>query len=162
MKTRRISILIGAVVIPLLVGAVSATLSRQGMLDYGSMIKPPLSPPAWVFSVVWTILYIMMGLASYRILVAEADTSARIKAMIPYAIQLAMNFVWSLIFFNGGQYLLAFLWLLIMCFFVVLCAIWFYRIDRLAGYLLIPYVVWSTFAAYLNAGTCLLATGYMF
>ncbi len=155
---RRISIgtLIMALFLPLLVGGISAALSAQGMVAYGSMNKPPLSPPPWVFSVAWTILYLMMGLASYFVLVSDADNRSKAMALIIYTIQLAMNFMWSIMFFNWGVYLTAFVWLIIMWAIVILCAYRFYSINRMATYLMIPYILWLTFAAYLNMGSYLL------
>lgn len=155
---RKISVgtLIFALFIPLLVGAVSAALSRKGMLLYGDMQKPPLSPPPWVFSVAWTILYLMMGLASYFIIVSETDMRAKAMALIIYSVQLAMNFMWSIFFFNMGILLFSFVWLMIMWGIVILCAFRFFPINRTAAFLLIPYILWLTFAAYLNMGSYIL------
>ena len=157
MKKISILTLLIALFIPLVIGGISAALSSQGMATYGSMSKPPLSPPAWVFSVAWTILYIMMGLASYFIIVSEADNRDKAMALIIYGIQLAMNFMWSIMFFNWGYYLFAFMWLMIMWCIVILCAVRFYSIIRVATYLFIPYIMWLTFAAYLNMGAYILS-----
>ncbi|MBQ0028599.1 MAG: tryptophan-rich sensory protein [Lachnospiraceae bacterium] len=157
MKKISILTLLIALFIPLVIGGISAALSSQGMATYGSMSKPPLSPPAWVFSVAWTILYIMMGLASYFIIVSEADNRDKAMALIIYGIQLAMNFMWSIMFFNWGYYLFAFMWLMIMWCIVILCAVRFYSINRVATYLFIPYIMWLTFAAYLNMGAYILS-----
>lgn len=157
MKKISILTLLIALFIPLVIGGISAALSSQGMATYGSMSKPPLSPPAWVFSVAWTILYIMMGLASYFIIVSEADNRDKAMALIIYGIQLAMNFMWSIMFFNWGYYLFAFMWLMIMWCIVILCAVRFYSINRGATYLFIPYIMWLTFAAYLNMGAYILS-----
>lgn len=156
MRKISIGVLIIALFIPLAVGGISAALSAQGMSAYGNMNKPPLSPPAWVFSVAWTILYIMMGLASYFVAVSDPGTEGKIMAMTIYAIQLGMNFMWSIIFFNWESYLVAFIWLMIMWCIVILCAFRFFAISRIAGYLLIPYILWLTFAAYLNMGSYIL------
>lgn len=155
---RKISVgtLILSLCIPLLIGAISAALSRRGMATYAGMPKPPLSPPAWAFSVAWTILYIMMGLASYFILVSESDARAKTMAMVIYSMQLAMNFMWSILFFTCGLYLFAFIWLMIMWAMVIVCAFRFYSINRTAAYLMIPYILWLTFAAYLNMGAYVL------
>lgn len=156
MKKIRIGTLICALFIPLAIGMISAALSAKGMEMYGVMEKPPLSPPPWVFSVAWTILYLMMGLASYFVYVAEADRQTRFMALCYYTIQLIMNFLWSIVFFNFNMYLLAFLWLLGMWCIVVICTFRFYGIEKIAGYLLIPYNVWLAFAAYLNLGAFIL------
>ncbi len=146
-----------ALMLPLIIGIISAALSSQGMMMYGSMDKPPLSPPAWVFSVAWTILYLMMGAASYLILVSGADIRSRKTAMILYVIQLFMNFMWSILFFNWQLYLFALIWLLIMWGIVIICALKFKRISRTAAWLMVPYILWLTFAAYLNLGAYILA-----
>ncbi len=152
MKRMRIGTLIFALFVPLLVGGLSAALSYRAMLAYGTMNKPPLSPPPWVFSVVWTLLYIMMGVASYFVLVSEAELSNKVSALIVYSIQLLLNFMWSIFFFNMSLHLVAFFWLMLMWCMVLYCAYEFYSINRVASFLLFPYVLWLTFAAYLNFG----------
>ena len=156
MKNISIGTLIGALLVPMLIGGISAALSSKAMILYKSMDKPALSPPAWIFPVVWTILYLMMGLASYFVLISEVNTRSKAMALIIYAIQLLMNFMWSILFFNLGMYLLSFIWLLIMWAITIVCAMRFYNISRTATYLLIPYILWLTFAAYLNFGSYLL------
>lgn len=151
---RKISIftLIFALFIPILTGGISAALTGKAMEAYGTMSKPPLSPPAWIFPVAWTILYLMMGLASYYVMVSE-EKYGKIMALVLYFVQLAMNFMWSIIFFNRGQYMVAFIWLMIMWGIVIVCSLKFYNLSRIAGFLMIPYILWLTFAAYLNLGT---------
>lgn len=149
--------LIFAVAIPLIVGGASAALSSKGMAMYGTMDKPPLSPPAWLFSVAWTILYIMMGLASYFVIMSDVDTGNKKLVIILYVIQLAMNFMWSIVFFNWGMYLFAFIWLMIMWCIVIVCAICAHNVSRVAAWLLVPYILWLTFAAYLNIGAYILS-----
>lgn len=152
MRKLRIGTLIIAIMVPLIIGCISAVLSAKGMNIYGNMQKPPLSPPAWAFSVAWSILYVMMGVASYFVIVAGADSRSKSMAILIYAIQLAMNFMWSIIFFNWGLYMFAFIWLMVMWLLVILCTVKFFGLNRTAGWLMIPYVLWLTFAAYLNLG----------
>lgn len=156
MRKVNIVALLVAVFIPLAIGGISAALSAKGMTIYGSMEKPPLSPPAWLFSVAWTILYILMGASSYLILLSDVDNNTKLMALGLYLLQLVMNFMWSIIFFNKGAYLFAFIWLIVIWAIVIICAFKFYAINRLAAYLLIPYILWLTFAAYLNMGAYLL------
>lgn len=156
MRKINVVALIVALFIPLAVGGISAALSAKGMTTYGSMNKPPLSPPAWLFPVAWTILYLMMGLASYFVFVAESDSRSKWAALAVYCVQLLMNFMWSIVFFSWGQYLFAFVWLIIMWALVILCTVLYQRVDRLAACLMIPYIVWLTFAAYLNMGAYIL------
>jgi tryptophan-rich sensory protein len=147
--------LIICVLIPLAVGGLSAWLTRNSMESFDNLTKPPLSPPGWLFPVVWSILFVLMGIASYLVLVS--DKPARSKtALTVYGIQLAFNFFWSIIFFNFEMYLFAFIWLMILWLLIILTTVLFWRIDKRAGYLMLPYLVWVTFAAYLNFGIYLL------
>ena len=156
MKRFSIITLIIAVLIPLLIGGVSAALSSQGMALYENMNKPLFSPPAWVFSIAWTILYIMMGIASYFVIMAQTQTASKVIALILYGVQLAMNFMWSIAFFNWDRYLFAFIWLVVMWCIVIICTVRFFAIRRVAGWFMMPYVLWLTFAAYLNFGAYML------
>lgn len=142
-------------VIPLSVGGLGALLSG-GMSDYGAMVKPPLSPPGWVFPVVWSVLYLLMGYASYRVLESGAPKEEIRNALILYGLQLAANFIWPLLFFGGGWFLAAFLWLIVLWVLIFLTIRAFSQIDETAGNLLIPYILWASFAAYLNFGIYLL------
>ncbi len=137
-----------AIAIPLAVGALSAFLSG-GMAGYADFEKPPLSPPAWLFPVAWTVLYILMGIASY--LVYEKRPSDTVnRALKVYAVSLFFNFFWSIIFFRLSAYLLALLWLLGLWILVLITLILFFKIRKTAGVLMIPYLLWVTFAGYLN------------
>lgn len=146
----RPGLLVLALAIPLCVGGVAAMLTRNMMKEYMLLNKPPLSPPGWMFPVVWTILYIMMGIASYLVLTSGADRSLIIKALVFYGIQLALNFFWSLLFFNGSLYLWALVELLGMWAMIIVTTVLFFRASPAAGVMMIPYILWSSFAAYLN------------
>ena len=141
--------------IPLAVGGLAALLSG-GMSDYGAMNKPPLSPPGWVFPVVWSILYLLMGYASYRIWTSDAPNADKRRALLLYGAQLLANFVWPLLFFGGEMFLAALIWLVFLWILIFLSIRAFSKIDERAGDLLIPYILWVTFAAYLNLGIYLL------
>lgn len=138
------------------VGFLSAILSRQGMDQFNTLVtKPPLTPPMWLFPVVWGILYALMGVSAVRILHSE-PSALRSRGLNLYVLQLVLNFFWSLIFFNAGAYGFAFLWL-VGLWSSVLAMIWhFYGADPLAAWLQVPYLIWLTFAAYLNLGVWLL------
>lgn len=155
MKKNRKLLLI-CIAIPLAVGALSAWLTRGSMEAFQVLEKPPLSPPGWLFPVVWTILYILMGAASYLVLTSEASPERIRRAMIPYIIQLVFNFFWSILFFNLERYLLAFFWLIGLWVFILITTVRFSRIRSLAGDLMLPYLLWVTFAGYLNYGIYLL------
>ena len=149
-------LLVICLVVPLAVGGIAALLTGGGMDAFESLSKPPLSPPGWLFPLVWTILYILMGFASYLVLVSGADRLDIPYAMLLYAVQLAFNFLWPLFFFGLSAYLFAFVWLLVFWLLIIAAVIFFFRISRVAGYLLIPYILWVTFAGYLNFGIYLL------
>ena len=142
--------------IPLLVGGLSALLSGGGMAAFSMLQKPPLSPPGWLFPVVWTILYVLMGIASYLVYTADADQQEISRALIAYGLQLFFNFFWSILFFRFGWYFFSFLWLAALWALILLTIRSFAVIDKRAAYLLIPYLIWVTFAGYLNLGIALL------
>lgn len=142
-----------ALAIPLLAGGISAFWTAGDMKLYETMKHPPLAPPGWLFPVVWTILYIMMGVASYQVFTAEVEPKQKRKALTVYAVQLLMNMVWSTLFFTYTRYLLALIWLLIMWVIIFLCIIRFWKIRRSAAVMMCVLFVWTTFAAYLNLAT---------
>lgn len=141
--------------IPLAVGGLAALLSG-GMESYKVVNQPPLSPPGWVFPVVWTVLYLLMGEASYRVLTANADPDQIKKALTAYGVQLFLNFLWPLVFFGGQMYLAAFFILIALWVGIFITMRRFSKINETAGDLLIPYLLWVTFAGYLNLGVFLL------
>lgn len=142
--------------IPLSIGGLSAFFTRKSMNIYKTIEQPPLSPPGWLFPVVWTVLYILMGIAAY--LVWMRDSTGRNGALLLYGAQLAFNFVWPLIFFKAQNFEVAFFWLAALWVLVLLTVIRFWAENRTAGMLLVPYLLWSTFAAYLNFGVWILNT----
>lgn len=145
-----------SIVLALAVGLISALLSVRGMEYYEeSAIKPPLTPPGWVFSIVWTILYALMGFSSAKIW-QSPESVHRSKGLNLYVAQLIVNFFWSLIFFNLRAYAAAFVWLIALWILVFLMLRQFAKIDKTAAFLQIPYLSWLTFAAYLNIGVWVL------
>lgn len=151
-----ISLLIKCIAIPLIVGSLSAFLSGGGMETFALLDKPSLAPPAWLFPVVWTILYTLMGVSSYLVLTSNADKEEIKNALKIYALQLLVNFLWPTFFFNFQWYLFAFFWLILL-WGLVLLMIWRFKdISKVAAYLNIPYILWLTFAAYLNFSIWLL------
>lgn len=146
----RPGLLILALAIPLCIGGVSAMLTQDAMKIYHFVNKPALSPPGWLFPIVWTLLYLMMGLASYFVITSGADRGLIRKAMFFYGAQLVLNFAWSLLFFNYSLYLWSLIELLAMWLVIIVSTVHFFRADRRAGWLMIPYIAWVTFAAYLN------------
>ncbi len=136
--------------IPLAVGGAAALLTMDSMKTFENMNQPPLSPPGWLFPIVWTILYVLMGVAAYLVFVSGKSKRQINTALTVYAIQLFFNFFWSIIFFNLEAYLFAFIWLVILWALILANIILFYRISKPAAILLIPYLLWVTFAGYLN------------
>lgn len=140
----------------LAVGLLSALLSRPGMEDFQETVRqPPLSPPAFLFPVVWTALYILMGVGAAMVWLKK-PSAHRSKGINLFVAQLVINFFWSLIFFDARVFPLAFLWLLLLWGLVLWMIITFRKVDRLAANLQLPYLLWLTFAAYLSAGVWLL------
>ena len=128
------------------VGGVSALLSREGMKLYEfTVTQPPLAPPMWLFPVVWTILYALMGISAARI----AQTASR-QGLNLFIIQLIVNFFWPLLFFNAHSFGFAAIWLGLLWVLVLLMILRFRRADPTAAILQIPYLLWLTFALYLN------------
>lgn len=148
--------LIICLLIPLAVGGLAAWLTMGSMAQFAALAQPLLSPPGWVFPVVWTILYLLMGWASFLIWKSGAPQAAKKRALGLYGVQLAVNFVWPLLFFRAGLYGFALIWLVILLVLVAETMLAFGRIDRRAAWLLAPYFLWLLFAAYLNAGVWLL------
>ena len=153
LKRRQLLICIA---IPLAVGGVSAWLSRESMNAFAVFDKPPLSPPGWLFPVVWTLLYVLMGLASYLVLTSAKPQQTINRALRLYGIQLGVNFFWSIFFFNLSLFLFSFLWLILLWLLILATIVRFYQISQKAGRLMLPYLLWVTFAGYLNLGIYLL------
>lgn len=145
-----------AILIPLAVGGLSAFLTRNNMDIYKHVTTPPLSPPGWLFPIAWTALYILMGFSSARVWLDPEVSKAREHGLLSYGISLFMNFMWSIIFFNMRSFLFAFVWLVGLLFFILRTAYFYNRIDKTAAKLQIPYILWVSFAGYLNLGIYLL------
>ncbi|HIT91220.1 MAG TPA: tryptophan-rich sensory protein [Candidatus Merdenecus merdavium] len=148
MKFKKNEELIISILIPLTVGAVSSLLSGSMMKTYEQLVKPRGAPPATIFPILWTILYVFMGISFYILWTTPLVKPK--KAIRIYFLQLFFNFFWSILFFHFHAYLLSFIWILLMIFIIIFMINEFYKINPLAAVLQIPYLVWSVFAAYLN------------
>ena len=148
--------LIISTAIPIAVGGLSALITMGSMQDFEALNKPPLSPPGWLFPVVWTVLYILMGISAYLVLESKAATTDKKSALKLYFLQLGFNFFWSIIFFTLGAYELAFLWLVILFALILATTKRFWSINPLSGVLMIPYALWVAFAGYLNLAISML------
>ncbi|MBE6089553.1 MAG: tryptophan-rich sensory protein [Clostridium beijerinckii] len=149
-KRIRIIPLFVSIIIPLLIGWLSTLLVPNMRSIYESLIKPPFSPPAMVFPIVWTILYIIMGICSYKVYILKYENVDVSSAIFVYAIQLLLNFLWTIIFFGFKLYALAFLELIILIIFVILTIKRFYEKIGNKTFLLIPYLAWLVYAGVLN------------
>lgn len=138
------------------VGILAGIISRSGMQNYMTMTeKPPLTPPAILFPIVWTILYALMGIGAARIYLAQ-ESYQQNRGITVFIAQLIVNFFWPLFFFNLQAYGFAFFWLILLWILVFYMIFTFYKTDKLAAWLQVPYLIWLTFAAYLNLGVWLL------
>lgn len=135
-----------SIAIALAVGGLSALFTKDSMDIYGTLNQPPLSPPSWLFPVVWTILFTLMGISA-----AIVYTKNRMnKGLLINGIQLLVNFLWSIIFFNLRAFLFSFIWLILLWVLIIAMILEYMKTDKVAAYLQIPYLLWVTFAGYLN------------
>lgn len=132
-----------SILIALAVGGLSALFTMGNMDIYSQIVKPPLAPPGFIFPIVWVILYVLMGISAAKVYLKGGN-------LFFYVIQLIFNFFWSILFFNFEEYLLSFVWLVFLWIFIVLMIRDFAKTDKKAAYLQIPYLLWVTFAGYLN------------
>ncbi len=137
-----------SIVISLGVGVVAGLLTQSSVADYAILDKPAFSPPAWLFPLVWGILYVLMGISSY--IIYNSGCINRSNALKIYGVQLFVNFFWPLIFFNMKLFFLAFAWILLLWVLVILMIVRFFGCNKIAAYLQIPYLLWVTFATVLN------------
>lgn len=143
------------VLITELIGVLSSLFSGNIGQIYTSFIKPALSPPGWLFGVVWTVLYLLMGIAAYMIY-QTPQTPDRKMAITLYWVQLFVNFLWPIVFFRFEWYWISVIVILLLDVLVLITTIWFCKIKKVAGYLMMPYLFWILFATYLNIGIALL------
>ena len=143
-----------SVALALAVGGLAALLTGGGMRAYASLAQPVLAPPGWLFPVVWTVLYILMGLSAGMIYLSDDD--CRRDALRVYALQLFLNFGWTILFFGFSLRFAAFIWLVLLWAAIAGTALLFRFISKPAGWLMLPYLAWVTFAGYLNLGVYIL------
>lgn len=136
------------------VGALSAIFTMFGTDSFEKAVKPPLTPPSFLFPIVWTILFILMGISSY--IISRSDSEHSTTALLVYGIQLVVNFFWPVFFFNLQAYFFSFLWIILLWVLIIVMIAKFYKVSKVAAWLQIPYLLWVTFATYLNFGIYLL------
>lgn len=146
-----------AIAIPLTVGIASAALTKDSMEVYSRLNSPPLSPPSWLFPIVWTILFLLMGISSAMIFTKRNKNPEEAKkGLTYYAVSLVLNFSWSIIFFNLQAAFFALIILIALLYCIIKTILEYRKIWNIPAYLQIPYALWVLFAGYLNAGIWLL------
>ena len=157
--------------LPLAVGGLAAWLTMDSMSQYAALVQPPLAPPPWLFPVVWTILFVLMGISAARIYnIGKQDRSGKkvrcgdnsdiggqaACALRVYLVQLILNMLWTPLFFTLNLRLAAFVLLVILLITVIVMTCRFFKLDKVSGILMLPYIAWLLFAGYLNLGTYIL------
>lgn len=153
---RRFIQLVICLVLPLGVGGLAGMLTRHNMNVFDTVKKPMLTPPAMVFPVVWFILYLIMGISSYLAIINSYDMHQAVAVVLPYIVQLILNFAWSIIFFNAQSYTGAFVCLILLWLMLIRTMLLFHIVSPLSSYMLIPYLIWVSFAGYLNLSIAIL------
>lgn len=136
--------------VPLAVGLVSSVLTVDMMASFELLNKPSLSPPAYVFPIAWSILYSLMGVGAVLVYRQSTNSIYRSYGLMFNVIQLILNFFWSIIFFNYKNYELALIWLVMLWLCVLAMLVYYRKVNKLSFFLNVPYIVWLTFAGYLN------------
>lgn len=145
-------LLIISTLIPVILGILVGFLTNTSN-GYQEIIRPSFSPPAIIFPIVWTLLYILMGISSYLVLTNNSDNE---KALKYYILQLIVNLIWPIIFFVFKLYTLSFIWILLLIYLVTKMILEFYKINKMSAYLQIPYLLWLIFASILNLSITIL------
>ena len=156
-KKNNIIVYIVSIGIAVATGLISALITMDSMDIYSSINTPPLSPPSFLFPVVWTILFVLMGISSSIIWInKENNIESAKKGLFFYAVSLAFNFLWSIFFFNNRWFLFSFIWLCALIFFIAATIYFYSKVSKKAAYLQLPYLIWVCFAGYLNLGIYIL------
>ena len=137
---------------PLIGGSIVGLIINKS-IDYNYLVNPPLSPPSYLFPIVWSILYSLIGTSYYIYRKNNNDDSLTIRL---YYIQLILNYLWSIIFFTIKLRTLAVIWIIVLAITIIYLMIIFYKEERTSFYLFIPYILWVLFATYLNIGIVVL------
>ena len=148
----KLSIYLKSILLPVVLGGIVGFII-SGFMDYNMLQQPPFAPPAILFPIVWTILYVLMGV-SYGILKSKGKTNEKINSI--YYKQLVINLLWPIFFFVLDWRLFSFIWIILLVIAVIKMIMEFYKEDKIAGLLQIPYLIWLLFASYLNLSFYLL------
>ena len=149
------------IAVPLGGGLIVSLFTGKAMEKFGAFNQPPLAPPAWLFPIAWTILYVLMGVASFLIFLSyvkgkKSEKAIAKTALILYGIQLVLNFAWTPVFFSADLFWVAFAILMVMWILEIILIIKACKVEKAAAWCLLPYLLWSTFAAYLNCSIAML------
>ena len=167
MKSKKISktwVYIVSIAAALAAGGISSVFAMSAMKEYGALKQPPLAPPSWLFPVVWTILFVLMGISAARIyIIGKQDRSGK-KVRCgdnsdiggQAACALILNMLWTPLFFTLNLRLAAFVLLVMLLITVIVMTCSFFKLDKVSGILMLPYIAWLLFAGYLNLGTYIL------
>lgn len=171
-KLNKTAVYVVSIAIALAAGGISSVFAVSAMAEYGALKQPPLAPPAWLFPVVWTILFVLMGISSAKIYIVGKDENCTTKTPAPggeakmraaaasalrvYLFQLILNMLWTPLYFTLNLRLAAFVLLVLLLAVVVVMTCKFIRLNKAAGILMLPYIAWLLFAGYLNLGTYIL------
>ena len=145
--------LIISIIIPIIIGSLIGLLTGNSE-SFKTLVKPDFAPPGYLFPIVWTILYTLMGISFY--LISESNSLNKDDATVIYIVQLIVNFLWSVLFFGLNLRLFSFFWIILLIVLVLIMIVRFFWINKLSAYLQIPYLLWLLFAAYLNLSIYLL------
>ena len=148
--------LISSVLIPVTTGLLAWFFTRNSMDIYSRIISPPLSPPGALFPVVWSLLYVLMGVSLYIVRDSRGNSADKSRGYLAFAAQLVFNFLWTIVFFNLGWYIFADVWLMLLIILITLNIFYFGKVNSTAAALLVPYLLWCVFALYLNIGIAIL------
>lgn len=143
-----------SILIALAAGGISSIFAMSAMEEYNQLRQPAFAPPSWIFPIVWTILFILMGISAARVYLADTEDTP--SALRIYALQLIVNIIWTPLYFTFNLRLAAFIWLMLLFILVLIMTIRFNRVDKTAAILQIPYIIWLVYAGYLNLGTYIL------
>lgn len=142
-----------SVMISLGIGILSTLLTMKNMNIAESVMQPPLAPPAFLFAIVWTLLYVLMGISAALVFEKRAQSPVSVRqGLTYYAMSLVVNFTWNIIFFNFRAFLIASLWIVLLLFLIIKTVLHYFKVDKPAAYLQLPYIVWVAFATYLTFG----------
>ena len=144
---KKIFKLIISIVLPFLASAIGGFFTASSVSTwYVELVKPSFNPPSWIFGPVWTLLYLLMGISLYLVWIKKSDKNA----FILFGTQLVLNALWSILFFGLNAPLYAFIEIILLWGFIFATIFYFYKIDKVSAYLLLPYILWVSFAAILN------------